>query len=73
MAETTTLAGGNGAFLGQGLELIQRLTDEQYAVAPPNFSRGGVGAHFRHILDHYDSFLDGLAAGRLARYQELSP
>jgi uncharacterized damage-inducible protein DinB len=65
MNGTAKLAGGNAAFLSQGLELIQRLTDEQYSIAPPTFSRGGVGAHFRHILDHYDSFLDGLAPGRI--------
>jgi uncharacterized damage-inducible protein DinB len=65
MEETARLAAGNSAFLGQGLDLIQRLTDEQYSTAPPTFYRGGVGAHFRHILDHYDSFLDGLGRGRI--------
>jgi len=59
------LTGGNVAFLRQGAALIEKLTDEQYANAPRNFERGGVGAHFRHILDHYDCFLDGLGRGRI--------
>jgi uncharacterized damage-inducible protein DinB len=59
------LAEGNIAFLQQGSLLIERLSDGQYATAPPNFLRGGVGAHFRHILDHYDCFLDGLERGRV--------
>jgi uncharacterized damage-inducible protein DinB len=59
------LAEGNVAFLQQGVELIERLTDDQFAVPPSAFQRGGVGPHFRHILDHYDCFLDGLERGRV--------
>ena len=59
------LTEGNVAFLRQGADLIDRLTDEQYTNAPESFSRGGVGAHFRHIIDHYDSFLAGLDRGRI--------
>lgn len=59
------LTEGNAAFLRQGAELIARLSDAQYAEAPAGFSRGGVGAHFRHILDHYDCFLGGLDRGRI--------
>ena len=59
------LTQGNVAFLRQGVALIERLTDRQYAEAPESFSRGGVGAHFRHIVDHYDCFLAGLDRGRI--------
>jgi len=65
MEATRRLADGNIAFLQQGLELILRMTDEQFSTAPPMFSRGGVGAHFRHILDHYDCFFDGCENGRI--------
>ena len=65
MDATRRLAEGNVAFLQQGLELILRLTDEQFSTAPPLFSRGGVGAHFRHILDHYDCFFAGCESGRI--------
>jgi uncharacterized damage-inducible protein DinB len=65
MEEIGKLAAGNVAFLRQGLDLIRRLSDAQYSTAPPLFHRGGVGAHFRHILDHYDCFLDGLPEGRV--------
>ena len=64
------LTEGNAAFLMQGAELIDRLTDDQYAGTPagltaPGRLSSGVGAHFRHILDHYDCFLDGLERGRV--------
>lgn len=65
MEVTEQLARGNAAFLRQGLELIRNLDDEQFQDAPAPFSRGGIGAHFRHILDHYDAFLAGLSSGRV--------
>ena len=65
MEATRRLVEGNVAFLLQGLELIQSMTDEQFSAAPPLFPRGGVGAHFRHILDHYDCFFAGCDDGRI--------
>ncbi len=67
------LAAANAGFLRQGMELVARLSDAQYrerppldsplSTAPALFARGAVGAHFRHVLDHYASFFDGLAGG----------
>lgn len=60
---TAHLAEGNAAQLREGLALLGRLSDAQYAGDSALFGRGGVGAHVRHVLDHYACFLDGLAAG----------
>ncbi len=52
------LAARNAAYLAQGLDLLELLDDGQYR--GPTAGRGGVGAHLRHILDHYDSLWHGL-------------
>jgi len=57
---------GNARFLRQGLTLLRKLDAQRYAATPEHFARGGVGAHFRHVLDHYDCFLTGLSDGRIA-------
>jgi uncharacterized damage-inducible protein DinB len=62
---SASLAQANLAYLRQGSDLIRRLTDEQYAATTVNGRRAGVGAHFRHVFDHYRSFLDGLERGRV--------
>jgi uncharacterized damage-inducible protein DinB len=57
------LAQRNAEYLGQALELCASLPPEAYAAREPRSERGGVGAHVRHVLDHYDAFLDGLERG----------
>src|SRR5262245_59452897 len=61
--DTEHLASSNVEFLRQGRELIERLGDDEFAGTAPGTGRGGVGAHFRHVLDHYDCFLRGLEPG----------
>ncbi|HTF89276.1 MAG TPA: DinB family protein [Planctomycetota bacterium] len=63
MRMNTSLAQRNAAFLEQALELLDSLAPEVYAARPAHFERGGVGVHLRHVLDHYDAFLDGLDSG----------
>jgi uncharacterized damage-inducible protein DinB len=74
-AGPATLARANALVLRQGAALVARLAVEQFAEAPrllglpqtalAAFARGAVGAHVRHVLDHYESFLHGLASGRV--------
>jgi len=74
-AAPAALARANALVLRQGAALVARLDARQFADAPTleglpetargAFARGAVGAHFRHVLDHYESFLAGLAAGRV--------
>ena len=74
-AGPATLARANALVLRQGAALVARLAVEQFAEAPrlpglpetarAAFARGAVGAHVRHVLDHYESFLHGLESGRV--------
>lgn len=52
-------------YLEQGLALLRDIDDVQYAATLPPVFSSGVGAHIRHILDHFDCLLDGLASGRV--------
>jgi hypothetical protein len=58
-------ARANIQYLEQGVALIGRLADAQYAASPVGPFSGGVGAQFRHCLDFYDCFLQGLDAGEI--------
>ena len=51
--------------LEQGLALVERLDERLYAETPGLPVRGGVGSHFRHCLDFHQSFLAGVASGRV--------
>ena len=55
----------NVFFLEQGLDLLARLDDADYARSFPPAFEFGIGTHIRHIVDHYDCFLRGLDAGRI--------
>lgn len=53
----------NIGLLRQGIEAIGLLGAERYAGAglPPGLSP--IGAHVRHVLEHYRMFLEGMVAG----------
>lgn len=59
----TQLVQGNVTFLRQARVLLQQLDDEQYAYGEVSTGRGRIGAHLRHVVDHYNSLLKGLHAG----------
>ena len=51
--------------LTQGEELLRLIGDDDYTrVARPAFS-SGIGAHYRHCLDHFTSFLRGTRDGEI--------
>ena len=64
------LARNAAAVLRQGIALIERLEPRQFSEAPhPEglpaaardlFARGAVGAHVRHVLEHYEAFFVGI-------------
>jgi uncharacterized damage-inducible protein DinB len=60
MAQSAPLE-GNLALLRQGVALLESLPDAAYARQVGTGS--SVGAQYRHVLDHYRCFLDGLAGG----------
>jgi uncharacterized damage-inducible protein DinB len=55
----------NIQILEQGAQLIRRLGDETFARCLDNPYSGGVGAQFRHCLDFYECFLDGIGEGAI--------
>lgn len=55
---------GNCRFLEQGVALLRRIPLEAYrAPARPGWSP--VGAQFRHVLDHYQAFIEGWETGAI--------
>jgi uncharacterized damage-inducible protein DinB len=54
----------NIACLRQGLRLLAELRPELYTVCSDSALNSTVGAHFRHNIDHFECFLDGLASGK---------
>jgi hypothetical protein len=55
----------NILFLRQGVALLERLNDDLYVKTVAPYFSSGVGKHIRHNLDHYESFLTGLAGGKI--------
>jgi uncharacterized damage-inducible protein DinB len=51
--------------LQQGLELLSDLGDDSYSlVAGPPFGTS-IGQHYRHVLEHFQCFIDGLEGGEI--------
>jgi hypothetical protein len=68
-----SLAAANLACLEQALELLDRMTDEQYARRRGDWAP--VGAQYRHVVEHYLCLLDGLPSRRIdydARRRDVS-
>lgn len=45
-------------FLNQGVEILSKISDEMYSSNDNVYHINGVGKHFRHIVEHYFSFLN---------------
>ncbi len=54
---------GNLALLHRGIALLEGLSDRVYA--EPIRTWAPVGAQFRHVIEHYQSFLGGISSGRV--------
>ncbi|MDQ8180195.1 hypothetical protein [Pelagicoccus sp. SDUM812005] len=53
----------NCELLQQGIQLLSRHDERTFNATDPASYGSGIGAHFRHVLDHYRSFLEGIAVG----------
>lgn len=53
----------NSELLQQGIELLNRLDQRIFCATDPASFGSAIGSHFRHVADHYRSFLDGVATG----------
>lgn len=56
---------GNREVLEQAAALLRRLSDAAYAEGGAGPGVSPIGAHLRHVLDHYRALVDGLAGGRV--------
>lgn len=63
MQNTHSLIQQNIEVLKQGLEVLNELDDYVYPDVKHPFSEFGIGSHFRHCLDFYHAFLNGVEMG----------
>lgn len=56
---------GNREVLAQASALLGRLSDADYVASGGIPGQSPIGAHLRHALDHYRSFLAGLSEGKV--------
>jgi uncharacterized damage-inducible protein DinB len=56
---------GNLLVLRQAVDVLGRLDDAGYSGWSATPGGSPIGAHFRHIFDHYRAFLAGLASGEI--------
>jgi hypothetical protein len=55
----------NVELLRRTLALVEGLTEVQYTHVEVRLGSASIGAHVRHLLEHYRLFLDGLPAGEI--------
>jgi hypothetical protein len=65
MERGNTIIEVNVDVLTQGIDLIGKMGACHYSSVRPPFFKGGVGSHFRHCIDFYNSFLSSLTTGRV--------
>lgn len=58
MQKNTLVVKSNIYFLKQGIDLLSSIDDEQYARNNGKYFKSGIGRHFRHILEHYQSLIN---------------
>lgn len=56
---------GNREVLEQAARLLTRLSDTEYASGGIAVGSSPIGAHMRHVLDHYGALINGLSEGRI--------
>ena len=52
-------------YLAQVERLLRQLDDQTFTLPSAGFYNSTIGGHLRHCLDHYDSFTNGLADGKV--------
>ncbi len=65
----------NTRWLGQALELLDRLDHRRFTTSPKGLAPHRVSSHLRHIVEFYECFLDGLEPMHIdydARKRDLS-
>ena len=57
MQRQTLVVKSNIIFIQQGIDLLSDISDELYSKNNTQYSKSGIGRHFRHIIEHYYSFI----------------
>ena len=65
MVHHNTIIEDNIDVLRQGIDLIEEMGNCLYANGKPPFLNNGVGSHFRHCIDFYNSLLSSFKTGRI--------
>ncbi len=65
MPEPMSLIADNIGYLQQALALLLGLSDELYSAAVPLAFQSSVGAHVRHCVEHYESFIGEWRTGQI--------
>ena len=55
----------NCSLLRRYLTIIESINDHQYTLDNQHLFNSSIGAHTRHVLDHYQAFMDGLPVGHI--------
>lgn len=59
MRHKTAVVKSNIYFLEQGISLLLSISDEQYSFNNGKYFKSGIGRHFRHVIEHYTSLING--------------
>ena len=59
MQNKVAVVKSNIYFLNQGISLLSSVSDEQYSFNNGKHFKSGIGRHFRHIIEHYLSLIEG--------------
>lgn len=65
MTPLGNLIADNVRLLEQGLDVLRDMDAALYARTEPSVGLSGAGSHFRHLLDFYDRFFEGIEAERI--------
>lgn len=55
----------NVHYLNQAIDFINGISDELYVKPSVGGVGGGIGPHFRHCIEHYESLVNGLPSGKI--------
>jgi len=59
MQDKTAVVRSNIYFLRQGISILNSISDSNYSKNNGLHFKSGIGRHFRHIIEHYTSFIQG--------------
>jgi len=62
---TNDLISAASEILAQGVALLESITDEQFTTPVAPAFNSSLGAHYRHSLDHFTSFVAGADEGMI--------